>query len=245
MSKIKTKKRWHRSRRKNFPSAITSSIVAVILVAASVATYGMQPQKQSAGREWSVQRRGRLKAQAKKIRGFKCRGFWQPAKPVVPGHAGDHEQRAHGRGARRGSRKTGEILSPLKQCRMRRSYREVRISQPFTWPQKYENIEVHYTPAFNEDMKLASFGTNKAGSFLRKHIGKINILKISVIVSWNRNLCAGFWRERRFYRTFPRSLIAAIYSWGGIYKTLFHCENCFTLVKGFFYGDHRAVFQCD
>ena len=47
---------------------------------------------------------------------------------------------------------------------------------------EYENIEVHYT-GVQRGHEACVLRDPIAGSFLRKHIGKINILKISVIIS--------------------------------------------------------------
>ena len=89
MSKIKTKKALTPEQKKKRIRNII--IVAVILVAASVATYWMQPQNKALA-ESEVFSEEEVKAQAEKIIGL------LNAKPCCPGHAGDHEQRAHGRG---------------------------------------------------------------------------------------------------------------------------------------------------
>ena len=81
MSKIKTKKVLTPEQKKKRIRNII--IVAVILVAASVATYWMQPQNKALA-ESEVFSEEEVKAQAEKIIGLL--------------NAGDHEQRAHGRG---------------------------------------------------------------------------------------------------------------------------------------------------
>ena len=84
MSKIKTKKALTPEQKKKRIRNII--IVAVILVAASVATYWMQPQNKALA-ESEVFSEEEVK-----------KAIEQPAEPCCPGHAGDHEQRAHGRG---------------------------------------------------------------------------------------------------------------------------------------------------
>ena len=92
---------------------------------------------------------------------------------------------------------------------MRRSYRGAHIANVYVTAE-YENIEVHYTLAFNEDMKLASFGDPIAGSPSRKHIGKINILKISVIISFEIGICAPDFVKREVLLNFSTRLNVAI-----------------------------------
>ena len=96
MSKIKTKKALTPEQKKKRIRNII--IVAVILVAASVATYWMQPQNKALA-ESEVFSEEEVKAQAEKIIGLlNAEDFDSLQKPCCPGHAGDHEQRAHGRG---------------------------------------------------------------------------------------------------------------------------------------------------
>ena len=129
MSKIKTKKVLTPEQKKKRIRNII--IVAVILVAASVATYWMQPQNKALA-ESEVFSEEEVKAQAEKIIGLlNAEDFDSLQSLVVPDMQEIMNKERMDEG-RHGSRKTGEILFPLKQCRMRRSYREVRISQPFT-----------------------------------------------------------------------------------------------------------------
>ena len=146
MSKIKTKKVLTPEQKKKRIRNII--IVAVILVAASVATYWMQPQNKALA-ESEVFSEEEVKAQAEKIIGLlNAEDFDSLQSLVVPDMQEIMNKERMDEGKARISEDWGDFVSIQRGAHIAAVYVTA----------EYENIEVHYTLAFNEDMKLASFG---------------------------------------------------------------------------------------
>ena len=109
MSKIKNKKKVLTPEQKEKDASANIIIVAVILVAASVATYWMQPQNKALA-ESEVFSEEEVKAQAEKNhRAFKMQRILTACKALCPGHAGDHEQERMDEGKARISEELGRF----------------------------------------------------------------------------------------------------------------------------------------
>ena len=148
MSKIKTKKALTPEQKKKRIRNII--IVAVILVAASVATYWMQPQNKALA-ESEVFSEEEVKAQAEKIIGLlNAEDFDSLQSLVVPDMQEIMNKERMDEGKARISEDWGDFVSI-------ETMQDADIAAVYVTAE-YENIEVHYTLAFNEDMKLASFG---------------------------------------------------------------------------------------
>ena len=153
MSKIKTKKVLTPEQKKKRIRNII--IVAVILVAASIATYWMQPQNKALA-ESEVFSEEEVKAQAEKIIGLlNAEDFDSLQSLVVPDMQEIKERMDEGKA--RISEDWGDFVSIETMQDAEIIQRGAHIAAVYVTAE-YENIEVHYTLAFNEDMKLASFG---------------------------------------------------------------------------------------
>ena len=152
MSKIKTKKALTPEQKKKRIRNII--IVAVILVAASVATYWMQPQNKALA-DFSEEE---VKAQAEKIIGLlNAEDFDSLQSLVVPDMQEIMNKERMDEGKARISEDWGDFVSIETMQDAEIIQRGAHIAAVYVTAE-YENIEVHYTLAFNEDMKLASFG---------------------------------------------------------------------------------------
>ena len=152
MSKIKTKKALTPEQKKKRIRNII--IVAVILVAASVATYWMQPQNKALA-ESEVFSEEEVKAQAEKIIGLLNAEDFDSL--VVPDMQEIMNKERMDEGKARISEDWGDFVSIETMQDAEIIQRGAHIAAVYVTAE-YENIEVHYTLAFNEDMKLASFG---------------------------------------------------------------------------------------
>mgnify|MGYP001425814746 CR=1 FL=1 len=149
MSKIKTKKVLTPEQKKKRIRNII--IVAVILVAASIATYWMQPQNKALA-ESEVFSEEEVKAQAEKIIGLlNAEDFDSLQSLVVP----DMQEIMNKERMDEGKARISEDWGTMQDAEI--IQRGAHIAAVYVTAE-YENIEVHYTLAFNEDMKLASFG---------------------------------------------------------------------------------------
>lgn len=155
MSKIKTKKVLTPEQKKKRIRNII--IVAVILVAASVATYWMQPQNKALA-ESEVFSEEEVKAQAEKIIGLlNAEDFDSLQSLVVPDMQEIMNKERMDEGKARISEDWGDFVSIETMQDAEIIQRGAHIAAVYVTAE-YENIEVHYILAFNEDMKLASFG---------------------------------------------------------------------------------------
>ena len=155
MSKIKTKKVLTPEQKKKRIRNII--IVAVILVAASVATYWMQPQNKALA-ESEVFSEEEVKAQAEKIIGLlNAEDFDTLQSLVVPDMQEIMNKERMDEGKARISEDWGDFVSIETMQDAEIIQRGAHIAAVYVTAE-YENIEVQYTLAFNEDMKLASFG---------------------------------------------------------------------------------------
>ena len=155
MSKIKTKKALTPEQKKKRIRNII--IVAVILVAASVATYWMQPQNKALA-ESEVFSEEEVKAQAEKIIGLlNAEDFDSLQSLVVLDMQEIMNKERMDEGKARISEDWGDFVSIETMQDAEIIQRGAHIAAVYVTAE-YENIEVHYTLAFNEDMKLASFG---------------------------------------------------------------------------------------
>ena len=132
-------------------------IVAVILVAASIATYWMQPQNKALA-ESEVFSEEEVKAQAEKIIGLlNAEDFDSLQSLVVQDMQEIMNKERMDEGKARISEDWGDFVSIETMQDAEIIQRGAHIAAVYVTAE-YENIEVHYTLAFNEDMKLASFG---------------------------------------------------------------------------------------
>ena len=132
-------------------------IVAVILVAASVATYWIQPQNKALA-ESEVFSEEEVKAQAEKIIGLlNAEDFDSLQSLVVPDMQEIMNKERMDEGKARISEDWGDFVSIETMQDVEIIQRGAHIAAVYVTAE-YKNIEVHYTLAFNEDMKLASFG---------------------------------------------------------------------------------------
>ena len=154
MSKIKTKKVLTPEQKKKRIRNII--IVAVILVAASIATYWMQPQNKALA-ESEVFSEEEVKAQAEIIGLLNAEDFDSLQSLVVPDMQEIMNKERMDEGKARISEDWGDFVSIETMQDAEIIQRGAHIAAVYV-TSEYENIEVHYTLAFNEDMKLASFG---------------------------------------------------------------------------------------
>lgn len=128
----------------------------MILVAASVATYWMQPQNKALA-ESEVFSEEEVKAQAEKIIGLlNAEDFDSLQSLVVPDMQEIMNKERMDEG-RHDLEDWGDFVSIETMQDAEIIQRGAHIAAVYVTAE-YENIEVHYTLAFNEDMKLASFG---------------------------------------------------------------------------------------
>ena len=149
MSKIKTKKALTPEQKKKRIRNII--IVAVILVAASVATYWMQPQNKALAES-------EVFSEEEVIIGLlNAEDFDSLQSLVVPDMQEIMNKERMDEGKARISEDWGDFVSIETMQDAEIIQRGAHIAAVYVTAE-YENIEVHYTLAFNEDMKLASFG---------------------------------------------------------------------------------------
>ncbi len=132
-------------------------IVAVILVAASIATYWMMPQNKTLA-ESEVFNEDDVKAQAENIIDLlNAEDFDSLQSLVVADMQEIMNKERMDEGKARISEDWGDFVSVKTMQDAEIIQRGAHIAVVYVTA-KYENIEAHYTLAFNEDMKLASFG---------------------------------------------------------------------------------------
>lgn len=132
-------------------------IVAVILVAASIATYWMMPQNKTLA-ESEVFNEDDVKAQAENIIDLlNAEDFDSLQSLVVADMQEIMNKERMDEGKARISEDWGDFVSVKIMQDAEIIQRGAHIAVVYVTA-KYENIEAHYTLAFNEDMKLASFG---------------------------------------------------------------------------------------
>lgn len=155
MSKAKTKKVLTPEQKKKRNRNLI--IVAVILVAASIATYWMMPQNKTLA-ESEVFNEDEVKAQAENIIGLlNAEDFDSLQDLVVTDMQEIMNKERMDEGKARISDDWGNFVSIETMQDTEIIQRGAHIAVVYVTA-KYENIEAHYTLAFNEDMKLASFG---------------------------------------------------------------------------------------
>ena len=154
MSKIKTKKALTPEQKKK---RIRNIIIVAVILVASVATYWMQPQNKALA-ESEVFSEEEVKAQAEKIIGLlNAEDFDSLQSLVVPDMQEIMNKERMDEGKARISEDWGDFVSIETMQDAEIIQRGAHIAAVYVTAE-YENIEVHYTLAFNEDMKLASFG---------------------------------------------------------------------------------------
>ena len=155
MSKAKTKKVLTPEQKKKRNRNLI--IVAVILVAASIATYWMMPQNKTLA-ESEVFNEDDVKAQAENIIDLlNAEDFDSLQNLVVTDMQEIMNKERMDEGKARISEDWGNFVSIETMQDAEIIQRGAHIAVVYVTA-KYENIEAHYTLAFNEDMKLASFG---------------------------------------------------------------------------------------
>lgn len=155
MNKAKTKKVLTPEQKKKRNRNLL--IVAVILVAASIATYWMMPQNKTLA-ESEVFHEDEVKAQAENIIGLlNAEDFDSLQDLVVTDMQEIMNKERMDEGKARISEDWGNFVSIETIQDAEIIQRGAHIAVVYVTA-KYENIEAHYTLAFNEDMKLASFG---------------------------------------------------------------------------------------
>ena len=155
MSKAKTKKVLTPEQKKKRNRNLI--IVAVILVAASIATYWMMPQNKTLA-ESEVFNEDEVKAQAENIIDLlNAKDFDSLQSLVVADMQEIMNKERMDEGKARISDDWGNFVSIETMQGAEIIQRGAHIAVVYVTA-KYENIEAHYTLAFNEDMKLASFG---------------------------------------------------------------------------------------
>ena len=155
MSKAKTKKVLTPEQKKKRNRNLI--IVAVILVAASIATYWMMPQNKTLA-ESEVFNEDDVKAQAENIIGLlNAEDFDSLQSLVVTDMQEIMNKERMDEGKARISEDWGNFVSIETMQDAEIIQRGAHIAVVYVTA-KYENVEAHYTLAFNEDMKLASFG---------------------------------------------------------------------------------------